>query len=300
MDRRVPSTLACSLVACVTVFGLLVLGAGSASATRVPVVRVPVARVSANARAAAAFSALKRLLAHEQPTNHPVGGQVVLGSNGAKKATSGNWSGYADTDAVTGKYTAVSASWIQPRVNTCGSTTQSQAAFWVGIDGYDSKTVEQDGTLAWCDNGTVYYYTWWEMYPHYGLKAVGDGVQPGDKIKASVTRNGDRYTLRVTDLTNRSNSFVEYRTCIAQHCTDASAEWVAEAPSGPSGQYPLADFGTWTVSDATAATSTKSGGISSFPDYVITMTLDSTVLAQPGTLSHHGGRFTVTWESATS
>jgi hypothetical protein len=289
MDRRLPSLLARSLLACVTALGLLAAaGPASASATGAP----------ANARAAA-LAALKHLMIGQHDTDHQIGGHIILGSNGAKKTTSGNWSGYADTDSVTRKYTAVSAKWIEPAI-VCDSTVQSQAAFWVGIDGYDSKTVEQDGTLAWCYQDNAYYYTWWEMFPRYGLTAVGNAVKPGDLITASVTRNGDRYTLRVTDSTTPANSFVKYRSCIPQHCTDASAEWVAEAPSGSSGQYPLADFNTWTVMDAAVKTTTQSGGISSFPDYVITMTLNSTTLAQPGTLSHHGARFTVTWENATN
>jgi hypothetical protein len=42
----------------------------------------------------------------------------------------------------------------------CGRTT-SLAAFWVGIDGYSSDTVEQDGTIIESYEGTVYYYDWW-------------------------------------------------------------------------------------------------------------------------------------------
>ena len=55
---------------------------------------------------------------------------------------------------------------------TCTSAT-SLAAFWVGIDGYSSSSVEQDGTLVECYRGTAYYYTWWEMYPTNAIQVVG-------------------------------------------------------------------------------------------------------------------------------
>src|SRR5215467_11203890 len=61
-------------------------------------------------------------------------------SHGVATAQSTNWSGYA---ATTGTYTSVSASWIQPAGN-CPSWFGSQyAAFWVGLDGFSSSTVEQ-------------------------------------------------------------------------------------------------------------------------------------------------------------
>src|SRR5580658_1628945 len=56
-----------------------------------------------------------------------------------------NWAGYADT---AGKYTSVSASWTQP-TGTCRSGDQ-YSAFWIGIDGYSSSTVEQTGTGVDC------------------------------------------------------------------------------------------------------------------------------------------------------
>ena len=59
----------------------------------------------------------------------------------SRQAESTNWSGYA---ATTGTYTSVSASWTQP-AGTCSRGDQ-YAAFWVGLDGYTSSSVEQTGS----------------------------------------------------------------------------------------------------------------------------------------------------------
>src|SRR5260370_18132523 len=76
------------------------------------------------------------------------------------QAESTNWSGYA---ATTGTYTSVSASWTQP-AGICSRGDQ-YAAFWVGLDGYSSSTVEQTGSEVDCIGRTARYYPWYEMYP---------------------------------------------------------------------------------------------------------------------------------------
>jgi hypothetical protein len=72
-----------------------------------------------------------------------------------------NWSGYA----VTGSdFTSAEGSWEVTAVN-CSKTPNAYAAMWVGIDGYSSSTVEQTGTLAYCNGSTPVYYAWYEFYP---------------------------------------------------------------------------------------------------------------------------------------
>jgi hypothetical protein len=78
-----------------------------------------------------------------------------------EETSSTNWSGYA-TDS--GTYTSVSANWVQP-TGTCTSATR-YSSFWVGLDGYSSSTVEQDGTDTDCVNGKPQYYGWYETYPN--------------------------------------------------------------------------------------------------------------------------------------
>ena len=114
---------------------------------------------------------------------------------------------------------------------------------WVGLDGFSSSTVEQDGTVSQCFEGRAVYYSWYEMYPA-GTIAVGTTVAAGDKIKASVSRSGSAYTLALTDSTRGANSFTKHATCATTTCPDTSAEWIAERPAYSIGIAPEAQFAT--------------------------------------------------------
>ncbi|MGO9080425.1 MAG: G1 family glutamic endopeptidase [Streptosporangiaceae bacterium] len=190
----------------------------------------------------------------------------------------------------------MTGSWTEPSVS-CTSAT-SLAAFWVGIDGFSSDSVEQDGTLAECYGGTAYYFSWWEMYPTNDIQVVGDTLRPGDHISASVVRSGTSHTLKVTDSRRSGDSFTTTQGCSA--CANSSAEWITEAPSGSSGIYPLAHFSTWSETGATVKSGSTSGVISTFSDDEITM-VDSSgnVEAQPSSLNGSGNAFTVTWKRST-
>ena len=59
-----------------------------------------------------------------------------------------NWSGYA-LSGPRGAYTAISTSWTQPAA-ACGGGGNEYAAFWVGLDGFNSNGVEQTGTDSDC------------------------------------------------------------------------------------------------------------------------------------------------------
>ena len=118
-----------------------------------------------------------------------VHGPMVAARPGAS-TTSSNWAGYASKSP----FSSVSASWVQPAVK-CTSKT-SYASFWVGLDGYSSNTVEQTGTLAYCNGGKATYYAWVEFYPrapHY----FGVTVAAGDALHGSVTESGGVFTPRL-------------------------------------------------------------------------------------------------------
>src|SRR5947209_8132214 len=74
---------------------------------------------------------------------HLVGSSQAVHGAGAisHAAQSSNWSGYA---ATSGTYTSVSASWTEP-TGHCSSGSQ-YSSFWVGLDGYNSGSVEQTGS----------------------------------------------------------------------------------------------------------------------------------------------------------
>jgi hypothetical protein len=287
MHRRPARLLGTALMACIPALGmLLAFGPSAGASTASAAAATPGARLAA---VRALFEHL-RIGQHASDQRLPGHGSKV---NGLTKVSSTNWSGYADTG--TG-YSSVTAKWTEPSAK-CGSA-ESLAAFWVGIDGFTSTSVEQDGTIILCEDGTPTYYTWWEIYPENDIQAVGDTVAPGDKITASVVRTGDSYKLSVTDSTNTANSFSKTETYSG--AADSSAEIIAEAPSSSSGIEPLSHFSTFSVTDAAVATTSKSGTISSFPDDEITMK-DSAghVKAQPGALTDGGEAFKVTWKRST-
>ena len=79
-------------------------------------------------------------------------------------ASSTNWSGYAVTGASK-SVTFVGGTWTVPAVQSCTSTN-TYSSFWVGIDGFNSNSVEQLGTDSDCSSGSATYYAWREMYPN--------------------------------------------------------------------------------------------------------------------------------------
>ena len=281
---RRPRLLNLALMACLPAAGMLLTFGSAAGASTAA---TPSAQAAANARAL-----LHNLSVGQHSANQRVAGHAAK-IKGLTQVQSTNWSGYADTGS---SFSTVTSSWTEPTPSCSGRTT-SLAAFWVGIDGYSSSSVEQDGTLIECYLGTAYQYTWWEMYPTNDIQVVGSTLAAGDSISASVVRSGTSYTLKVTDSTHSADSFSTTQTCSS--CANSSAEWIAEAPSGSSGVYPLAHFSTWTASSDAVTEGTTAGTISSFTDDEITM-IDSSsrVEAQPGALNSSGNSFSVTWERA--
>lgn len=214
-----------------------------------------------------------------------------------------NWSGYA----VTGSgFTKAIGSWTVPSVN-CSQTPNTYAAFWVGIDGYSSNTVEQTGTDSDCNGSTPSYYAWYEFYPAFSVVIPGMTISPGNQMGAEVTYSGTEFTIVIKNFTT-GKSYRKSSTVAG--AARSSAEWIAEAPccTGGGGILPLADFGTvdfgpdYTNIKGTdvATDSTTSGAISKFGSNVNAITMVSgsgTQEAVPSALSSDGTSFTVTWES---
>ena len=163
--------------------------------------------------------------------------------------SSSNWAGYAATGAA-GSFTSVSASWTQPTA-TCTAGSQ-YAAFWVGLDGYASKTVEQIGTEADCSGPTPQYYAWYEVYPGAGVN-FANPVSPGDKFTGTVTsQGGGKFQLVLKDTTKGWTQTINATEAGADL---SSAEAIAEAPSsttGDSSVLPLTDFGSVGFTGVTA------------------------------------------------
>lgn len=254
---------------------LAVLGCALAAASLVAALTPP---ASASPSRAGAF--------HPGP-NIAVPGGFSIGP--LSRVKSNNWAGYVDKVHV---FSVVRTTWRQPRV-IC-ATTDSVAAFWVGLDGYTTPTVEQAGSLAYCHNGSPTYYTWWEMYPRNTVQLMHASVRPGDKITSSVVRNGTSYTLKVVDHTHPGNSFTRYTTCAA--CKGASAEWIAERVTGKDGLLPLARFGHVAFFASTVGVGTARGSINTYVHDSLTMVNShGMTMASVTQLKKGGNLFGVTW-----
>jgi hypothetical protein len=204
-----------------------------------------------------------------------------------RAGASTNWAGYAVSGAP-GSFTSVSASWTQPSV-TCGSQA-AYSAYWVGLDGDNTSTVEQIGTEADCVGGSAVYSSWYEMYPHRSY-ATPLPVTPGNTYEASVVSlGGGLFQLTLQDVTARSAPFVTVQKL--NQARLASAEAIVEAPSG--GQVlPLANFGTVSFRGVTADGAT----MASPPAEKISMVSPTgATKAQPSDLSNKGN-FSVEWQS---
>lgn len=206
-----------------------------------------------------------------------------------------NWSGYAVTGS---SFTSAVGSWVVPTA-TCGAGYR-YAAFWVGIDGYSSDTVEQTGTDSDCDGGTPNYYAWYEFYPFPSFNIPSLTITPGDRISAQVVYDGSEFTVTITDVTT-GKTFSKSAT--VSSAKRSSAEWIAEAPS--SGIIlPLADYGTVLFGEdntsiagtCNATDSTTNGHIGAFSTIEeITMEKKSVKESIPSALSSDGTSFSVTW-----
>ncbi len=216
----------------------------------------------------------------------------------AGTSTSTNWGGYAVT-AAAGSVTDAKGSWMVPSV-TC-SPTNAYAAFWVGIDGDSSSTVEQTGVMAQCSGGAPSYSAWYEFYPKPSFTIGGFVVNPGDIISAEVSYAGGKFTVTITD---GAQSFSKSAT--VNSAQRSSAEWIAEAPSSGGSILPLADFGiaysgsvyTGVGSTNYATISGVTGTIASFGSSVQSISMVTSLGAvedQPSGLSSDGTSFTMTY-----
>jgi outer membrane protein assembly factor BamB len=217
-----------------------------------------------------------------------------------------NWSGYAVTGS---SFTDAKGSWIVPSVN-CSETPNARAAFWVGIDGENSSTVEQIGTESVCDSGTASYFAWYEFFPPNPLRRIkGFPVKPNDKIYVDVSYNGSEFTVTIQNGKGTPFSCSEKGNGQPR----SSAEWIAEASclhvsNGRCLEFaPLTDFGTagfgydYTgVSNTNTATDAnhKHAPISAFGSAVTKITMDNpngVDEAAPSNLTSDGKSFTVAW-----
>ena len=250
--------------------------------------------------ASTASAAAKPRIIHQPPM--ATGPLIGLKWVGNDTVTSTNWSGYAV--GATAKFNDVKGSWVEPTA-TCSTAGASYAAFWDGIDGYTSSTVEQLGTDSDClGAGRPNYYAWYEMYPagSVTLPTAQYPVKPGDTLTAEVSVTGLTYTLTMKSSEGWSFSTAKFRLFPAR----SSAEMIAESPSICSltcTVASLANFGTVQFSGVEAAAGGADSPFDTFtagsgPHEIVGATSLGVVRAQPTGLisSAAGDAFSITWK----
>ncbi len=241
-------------------------------------------------------------------------GSLLGGVRHATAVQSANWSGYADTNDT---YGSVASSWTEPAVNCARGGgglfgfgglgglfggPSAASSFWVGLDGYNSTSVEQLGTDSDCNSGKPAYYAWYEMYPNPSVTLPSQyAVSPGDHMTAWVASNaaGTSFLLSIKD-TTRNWTFSTTQT--GSGFARSSAEVIAEAPSSCNvvfcSELPLANFGSIAYSGSSLMdTVGKTGSLSAFNANEITMANSTgTKMATPSSLSSDGTSFSVKWD----
>jgi hypothetical protein len=183
------------------------------------------------------------------PAALPAGAAGASSIGNIKTVGSTNWGGYAVTNNGR-KFRRIIATFFVPYLNCTVSPGGADGTFssdWVGLDGFTSQTVEQDGVEADCDGSTAQYFAWREVFPRSEQPSTIK-IHPGDSITASVrfSTSTDKYRLEVMDSTDGKH-FTVHQKCAGSACKRNSAEVISEAPTvtenGSSMQASLADYG---------------------------------------------------------
>ena len=138
---------------------------------------------------------------------------AIRSARNTSRIDSTNWAGYAAARPGT-VFRYVQATFFVPYVN-CASTPNAFSSHWVGLDGLNSRTVEQLGVEAGCAGSIPEYYAWYEMYP--GNESSVFFVKPGNSIVASVHYDGrDKIFALTLDDTTTGQHFSRSLKCRGQ------------------------------------------------------------------------------------
>ncbi len=216
-----------------------------------------------------------------------------------------NWSGWGDTSKL-GPFNYVHSKFVQPAIS-CNGTKNNFVSEWVGLDGFNSNTVEQTGTVSWCggkNHRSPKYFAWFEMFPAASVNVYK--IKPGDVIEPVVSFANGTFTLTITDHTNGKSATT---SAACSQCLRTSAEWIIERPALCNNTLtkcfitPLAAFRpTVMAQDWTSIDGGKVSPVSRFVHTPLDIVqplkhnklklLDST-----GGLFAHGSAFSVHWRS---
>ncbi|MDH5703265.1 MAG: G1 family endopeptidase [Aigarchaeota archaeon] len=130
--------------------------------------------------------------------------------------------------------------WTVPEIVPGTTGFMADVAVWVGIDGYDSNTVEQIGTSSEYNpyTGEITYWAWWEVYPKFSHRIRAMTVNPGHEIEAYVkfipvgkspaVPGRGTFILSLTDRTTGESFRIVQGANRPGLYQRSSAEWVVE------------------------------------------------------------------------
>lgn len=166
------------------------------------------------------------------------GGEIATSPSGNKY-----WIGTAENPIYSHTISYVYGEWIVPTIKPGTTGYMADVAIWVGIDGYDSNTVEQIGTDSEYNpsTGEVTYSAWWEVYPKFSHPIRAMTVNAGDHIVAYVKfipeGNSNEITdrgifeLSLTDTTTGNSFTIRQGPLEPDFYQRSSAEWIVERPA---------------------------------------------------------------------
>lgn len=163
--------------------------------------------------------------------------------------TDSNWSGAVQEGSG---WISVTAETVIPVIS--GGSSSAGAAGWVGIDGANChNAILQTGVQALGDGTVEAWYEWFPEPPvYYGSDFP---VKGGDKLRMTVNATSTTSgTSSLENLTTGKSVHTPFNNMRDALCL-TDAEWIIELGGGASS---LADFGTWTFSDASATSSSGS------------------------------------------
>jgi len=193
-----------------------------------------------------------------------------------------NWSGF-QLYGPANSYDGVEGTWYVPSVlpehesETAAGSLTVYSSFWIGLDGYNTNDLVQDGTesdvtdyyvticvLGECSETSYAVFTyqaWTQFLPQqpYEVAIPNFTVDPGDEIYSEVwmgnpcpenpsclpppTPDGGYAYFYMEDLTRSENTVIEVERLSSTTVGGYQAEWIMERPTVNGGLPDLANYG---------------------------------------------------------
>jgi hypothetical protein len=217
-----------------------------------------------------------------------------------------NWAGYAQNNTTTtGPFTGAKATFVVPTVVT--GTGDQYSWDWIGVGGWNEKTLVSVGIEADNLGGTAFYQAW-TVIAQNSQNPLTLTIHPGDTIKVAVREVAhNKWKMTAKDLTLGTKAS---RT-IAYQSSGGSVEAITQRPclvprcSTVGGLSDLAQTSNETFDMATFTTSAPSASGAVYQplltplagqnlyDSAMVNNLDTAVIATPSTADSDNDGFTV-------